>query len=111
MLIVRSPPPLDSTSSAGSLPLEPELATFKVPMVLLRKRPVATAVPNAALIMTPPWAWTALAQSKWLLLISNVSVPVGVTARSWANGTMFVCVLWIVLAWPGGAQEERHRGA
>src|SRR5690242_256513 len=37
MSIVRSPPPFDSTSSAGSLPLEPELATPELPIVLLRK--------------------------------------------------------------------------
>src|SRR5581483_3206560 len=34
ILIVRSPPPFDSTSSAGSLPLEPELATPELPIVL-----------------------------------------------------------------------------
>src|SRR2546423_15500155 len=36
-LIVRSPPPFDSTSSAGSFPLEPELATPEFPIVLFRK--------------------------------------------------------------------------
>src|SRR5205823_2918556 len=36
-LMVRSPPPFDSTSRAGSLPLEPELATPDVPIVLFRK--------------------------------------------------------------------------
>src|ERR1051326_6641017 len=47
-LIVRSPPPFDSTSRAGSLPLEPEFATPDVPIVLFRKYPVAVAVPSAA---------------------------------------------------------------
>src|SRR2546421_9030510 len=36
-LIVRSPPPFDSTSRPGSLPLEPEFAVPETPIVLLRK--------------------------------------------------------------------------
>src|SRR5204862_5460229 len=63
--MVRSPPPFDSTSRPGSLPLEPELATPELPIVLLRKCPVAFAVPSAELMNTPPWACTAEAESKW----------------------------------------------
>src|SRR5204863_8334499 len=36
-LIVRSPPPFDSTSRPGSLPLEPVSATPEFPIVLFRK--------------------------------------------------------------------------